>query len=117
MPEIKPTRVFTRDDPCTKVHIWNCFIGPAGLGTSVPVVSSRSEIGLNTPKYLKREGFVEVHEDKGVEYYRLTAEGQEWLRKGLKRHLELHPDDRAKVTAIAQLEMPGNRRPRVRRSA
>jgi hypothetical protein len=104
MPVVEPTRVFTREDPCTKVHIWNCFIGPKGLATSVPVVTSRSKIGLNTPKYLLREGYIDRFTEAGVEYYIVTPSGEEWLRKGLKRHLELHPDERAEVVQIAQLE-------------
>lgn len=115
MAEIKPTRTFTREDPCTKVHIWNCFMGAGGF-KPVAVVHSRAEIGLNTPKYLKREGFVEVIEDKGVEYYRLTAEGEDWLRKGLNRHLELHPADVENVLHLSKLRAPAAR-PRMRRGA
>lgn len=103
MPEVKPTKVFTKENPCSKVDIWNCFISAAGLNR-VTVVASRSKIGLNTPKYLKRELYVTVETDKSVEYYELTFTGIEWLKKGLKRHLELHPEERAQVLHIAQLE-------------
>lgn len=103
MPVVEPTRVFTREEPCTKVHIWNCFISPTGL-QAIPVVHSRGKIGLNTPKYLYREGYMDYFTEQNVEYCIMTPTGEEWLRKGLKRHLELHPDERAQVVHIAQLE-------------
>lgn len=116
MAEILPTRVFTRDDQCTKVHIWNCFITPGGL-KRVAVVHSRSKIGLNTPKYLKREAYVDVVNEKGVEYYQLTAEGEKWLRDGLIRHLEIHPDQVPDVEHYLQLVGKPVRAKRVSRSS
>lgn len=116
MAEVKPTRVFTRTDPCTKVHLWNCFVTITGL-ERVTVVASRSEIGLNTPKYLRREGYAEVVTEKGVEYYVLTPEGEEWLRKGLLRHLELHPEDAEHVLYQKHLTPTAVRRRTVRKTS
>ncbi len=107
MPEILPTRVFTRSDPCTKVHIFNAFaVDPYGKGIvyrDLPVVESRGLIGLNVPKYLRREGYAEIVAIKHVEYYRLTPQGQQWLRDGLARHLELHPQDAAHLLLFTQV--------------
>ena len=114
MPEVLPTRVFTKDAPCTKIDIWNMFISPSGL-RRVAVVHSRSQIGLNTPKYLKGKGLIEVVADRGVEYYQLTAEGQTWLRTGLARHLDMHPGEIPKVQHYLKLlvrEAPVRARPR-----
>ena len=94
--EVLPVKVFTRDEPCTKVDIHNCFTSPTGYAP-VPVVTARGKIGLNVPKYLLREGFAVAVSIKNIDYYDLTTTGVEWLEKGLKRHLELHPDDAAKV--------------------
>ena len=103
--EVKPTRVFTKDAPCTKVHLWNAFIGANGL-RKLAVVHSRGEIGLNAPKYLKNNGYIVVLEEKGVEYYEWTPEGEVWLRKGLLRHLELHPEEIPQVQFYLQLTKP-----------
>ncbi len=114
MPAIKPTRVFSRDDPCTKVHIFNAFavVAPrGGIGyRDLSVVESRGEIGLNTPKYLRREGYAEIVAKGPVEYYRLTPQGKQWLVDGLKRHLELHPEDAKSVVLYTQFT--GKARPR-----
>lgn len=92
MPIIKEVKVFTRESPCTKVHIHNCFITEQGYGSKA-VVEARGDIGLNTPKYLLREGYMHAYTQGGVDYYMLTSEGVVWLTEGLKRHLELHPED------------------------
>lgn len=91
----KPVKVFNRDDPCTKVDLHNCFYLGGGTPQPRPVVEARGEIGLNAIKYLKREGYAVEYENEGVDYWELTADGVEWLRKGLARHLELHPEARA----------------------
>lgn len=116
MNAIKPTAVFTKDAPCTKVHIWNTFITAKGL-VPVMVVVARGEIGLNAPKYLLKNDYMEAYTDKNVDYYRLTPGGQEWLRKGLNRHLELHPGDVEKVLHLSQLRAPAPRKRVVRKAA
>lgn len=93
---------FTRDNPCTKVHLWNCFRGPKGYQI-VPVVTARGRIGDNAPKYLLRERYVRVFTDNDVEYYALTPEGEKWLDKGIRRHLELHIED----TCLLSYPIPG----------
>lgn len=93
----KPVKVFTKDKPCSKVDLHNCFYLGGSTPLSRPVVEARGEIGLNAIKYLKREGYAIEHETNGVDYWTLTVEGIEWLRKGLARHLELHPGDAALV--------------------
>lgn len=95
----KPVKVFSREEPCTKVDLHNCFY-PQGLVARRAVVEARGEIGLNAIKYLKREGFARAYEDRGVDYWQLTPEGVAWLSKGLARHLELHPEDRERVNRV-----------------
>ncbi len=90
---MKPA-VFTRESPCTKVHIWNCF-RQGGKFVSVPVVQAQSVIGVNVPKYLLREGYARTLALKGVDYYALTATGQTWLQDGVVGHLKRHPSDAA----------------------
>lgn len=87
----KQVRVFTRDDPCTKVHLHNCFC-QGGKFVPRAVVEARGEIGVNAIKYLLREGLATATTKAGVDYWTLTTEGQAWLTKGLARHLELHPE-------------------------
>lgn len=86
--------VFTRESPCTKVHTWNCF-RQGGKFVQVPVVQAHTVIGVNTPKYLLREGYARTLALKGVDYYALTATGQTWLQDGVAKHLKRHPSDAA----------------------
>lgn len=88
---------FDRTNPCTKVHIFNCF-KKFKAGTAVPVVEAHTIIGVNTPKYLLKKGFIRTTSIGGKDLYVLSQEGAEWLQTGLKRHLELHPSDADKLT-------------------
>lgn len=107
----KPVKVFTREDPCTKVHLTNCFYRG---GQFVPraMVEARGEIGLNAIKYLRREGYATVTTQGDVDVWALTEAGQHWLIAGLKRHLELHPADAALLVSQPSV----NTRPRRRRT-
>lgn len=90
---MKPA-VFTRESPCTKVHIWNCF-RQGGKFVSVPVVHAQSIIGVNTPKYLLREGYATAVARKGIDYYTLSRAGESWLQSGVIKHLQRHPSDQS----------------------
>lgn len=90
--QVKPVRVFTREQPCTKVELYNTFRQKSGFVRRA-WVEARGEIGLNAPKYLKKNSYAIAVTDKGIDYLVLTTAGQDWLIKGLKRHLELHPED------------------------
>lgn len=93
----KEVRVFTRDAPCTKVDLFNCFNGTAGKFRPRAVVEARGEIGVNAIKYLIREGYADALEADGIDWWRLTRDGETWLTEGLQRHLELHPEDASLV--------------------
>lgn len=88
---MKTAAVFKRGNPCTKVHLWNCFRGN-GRFVDVPVVDAHQQIGNNAPKYLLREQYVTRVLGDNIDYYRLTAAGIRWLDKGVRRYLELHPE-------------------------
>lgn len=90
---------FTRDAPCTKVHLWNCFGGEG----PVPVVDAKAIVGENAPKYLLREKYITQTSRAGVDYYSITKDGREWLTTGVRRYLALHPEDAAFLTR----EVPG----------
>ncbi len=91
MAEIKPVRVFQKDQPCTKVEIMNCF-NQFGTYVPRPVVETRGEIGLNVPKYLLKNDFARDYTKQGIDYLELTKAGIQWLEVGLARYLELHPE-------------------------
>lgn len=93
----KPVKVFTREAPCTKVDIHLCFADVDGAYRPRAVVEARGEIGLNAVKYYKKKGFVEEYELDGITWWEVTEEGEVYLREGLARHLELHPDQRNRV--------------------
>lgn len=110
----KPVKVFTREDPCTKVDLHNCFYLGGSKPLSRAVVEARGEIGLNAIKYLKREGYAIEHEVEGIDRWTLTPEGVQWLVKGLARHLELHPGDSALVMRARTGQAAPARRKRTR---
>lgn len=85
---------FTKDNPCTKVDLHNCFFHGARY-VNRPVVEAKMEIGENAPKYLIREGYVVVRMIDNVDYYCLTPLGDAWLRTGILRYLTLHPEKAA----------------------
>lgn len=89
-------KTFTKDNPCTKVDIWNAFITSKGLD-SAPVVRAQSFMGVNAPRNMLNNGYVTVELRGGVEYYELTEEGEEWLIKGLSSRIKRHPDELSKV--------------------
>jgi len=99
---MKAAKKFTRENPCTKVEIHNCFIDPdIGKYRSVPLVVAKMEIGDNVPKYLEKNDYLRAELKGGVDYYTLTADGEDWLREGLKRFLVLHPERAADVIQAA----------------
>lgn len=106
--EVKPVKQFTRDNPCTKVDLWNCFRAASGF-VRRPVVEARGEIGLNAPKYLLREGYAMTYTVQGIDYYELTDTGKDWLTRGLTKHLEKHPEDRKRVRNLP-MQKTGTRR-------
>lgn len=88
---MKPTvKVFDKKNPCTKADIWACFRVAAGFRL-VPVVEAHSYIGLNVPRIMERNGRIVLVAKQGIEYYRLTPEGQEWLLNGFRAYLKNHP--------------------------
>lgn len=104
-------KVFTRANPCTKVEIHNCFYKEGGGYQPRSVIEARTEIGLNVPKYLTREGYATLELRRGVDYLILTPEGEQWLTDGLTRQLELHPERRldCKGLAVARPRVPAKR--------
>lgn len=91
------TAVFTRDNPCTKVHLHNAFVATTNNYAPVSVVYFRSIAGTNSQKYLLKSGYAREYQLGGVDMIELTNDGREWLRKGLQSHLTRHPEDSAMV--------------------
>lgn len=87
---------FTRESPCTKVHIHNAFMVGSAYAP-VPVVDYMAVAGANSRKYLKREGYAVERLSGGIDIIELTAEGRDWLTKGLASHLARHPEDAVDV--------------------
>lgn len=86
---------FTRANPCTKLHIWNCFRLRGGF-ISVPVVEAQAQIGIHTPRNMLRRGRM-VETTGEVDVYTLTPEGEQWLLLGIVNYLKRHPSDLEKV--------------------
>ncbi len=105
----KPVKVFTRDDPCTKVDLWNCFAIPGGFRRRA-VIEARGEIGINAIKYLTREGYAKVRHDGQVDYWELTPAGIDWLVKGTARFIQLNPTRERELLVPLNSGKPARRR-------
>mgnify|MGYP001814864318 CR=1 FL=1 len=86
-------RQFTRDDPCTTIHFWNCFKGRRGF-RHVQVDEARADIGINAPRNMLNKGYVTIIEKGQGEYFCLTPEGESWLIKGVRAYVKNHPNER-----------------------
>lgn len=95
-PEVK---IFTRESPCTKFDLWQCFRIATGF-RAVPVAEAQSIIGANVPRIMEREGRLVKQEVKGVEYYVLTDDGEDWLFEGMRRFLKNHPSRAAEASHL-----------------
>lgn len=91
--------VFTRDNPCTKLHIWNTFRTRRGF-KRVQVDEAKSHIGANAPKNMLAQGYAEVVDVKNVEYFELTEDGKEWLKKGIAGFVKRHPEEAAEAVYL-----------------
>jgi hypothetical protein len=101
---VKPEpRVFTKDNPCTKLDIWNCFRGPNGF-VAQPVVEAQTFIGANVPRVMEREGRLVKKTIKNTDYYVLTEAGEEWLAEGFARYLKNHPSHASQAVYLPRVE-------------
>ena len=108
-------KVFTKENPCTKVDLHNCFYRK-GAYVQRMVIEARTEIGLNAPKYLIREGYIELLWMKDADYYRLTPAGVAWLSKGLLRFLQLHPEKALECVEAPSGHLGAKRRAQARKT-
>lgn len=88
---MKAAKIFTRENPCTKVDLHNCFYSK-GAYVNRKLVDAKMVIGDNAPKYLVREGYIEQRLIEGADWYVVTIAGKAWLRAGILRYLQLHPE-------------------------
>lgn len=112
-PEVK---VFTKQKPCTKKDIWNCFRVPAGFA-KVQVDLAHTKIGVNVPRVMERQGYLVKESLPKGDYYSLTSMGQSWLENGIKSFLRNHPAEAKNVLHMPRpaLAKVGNRVVRTRR--
>jgi hypothetical protein len=82
---------FTKDNPVTKLQLWNCFRGRRGF-TRIQIDAAHAIIGLNAPRYMIGKGYLEHYEQRYQEFYHLTESGEHWLYQKFKRLLERHPE-------------------------
>lgn len=85
-------KVFTKEHPCTKLDIWNCFANDSGTGFRVMQVDqAHALIGVNVPRVMERNGRLVRDRRQTGDLYILTIEGQVWLNKGIRSYLRNHP--------------------------
>ena len=94
----EPAR-FTKSEPCTKLEIWKAFRTRRGFA-AVQIDAAHAIIGLNAPRYLKREGYL-VKVDRGdKEMYVLTEDGKDWLLNGMLNFIIRHPERREEAKSL-----------------
>ena len=102
-------KVFTKDRPCSKVEIWNCFRGPRNW-RSRPIVDARAVIGCNVPNVLIKAGRARMSSSGRVDTIALTEEGREWLKTGLKRYLVNNPQRASEAKNLPKDMRPAPKR-------
>lgn len=110
---MKTAAKFTRESPCTKVEIHNAFFNGRDYARR-PVVEAKAIIGDNAPKFMLSKGYIEQVLADGVDWYVPTLSGKAWIRSGLSRYLELHPDRAADVIGKAPPKAQIRRRTRAK---
>lgn len=105
-------KVFSKENPCSKKDLWLCFRTSRGF-REVQVDEAHSIIGVNSPRYLERQGYLIKGEGAGMDTYLLTAAGEAYLTKGIQAYLKNHP---AEAGEIPFLSAPSRGR-RIRRTA
>lgn len=99
---IPAVRVFTRDAPCNKAILWQCFRGPMGF-RRVQVIVAQSQIGANAPRVMERNGHLVRNNTPQGDFYTLTESGREWLTKGISAYVKNHPSERAEIEFLEDL--------------
>lgn len=106
---MKPqVKVFTRDNPCTKKDIWECFTHN-GKFRDMTVPEAQAIIGKNVPRVMERNGHLIVIHDPKADRYRLTGSGQQWAINGINAFLKNHPQYADEVQLL-DAKQPGVRR-------
>jgi hypothetical protein len=90
------TKVFTKDEPCNKKDIWNCFRARSGFRI-VAKDEAKSIVGANAPRVMLKAGRIEEVEHKGKTCLKLTKKGEAWATNGVTSFLRNHPDQKAEV--------------------
>lgn len=93
---IPTIRKFTRNDRCTKLHIWNLFRGRCRF-QAVRVAVAHSQIGVNVPRDMESAGRLTVNRTATGDYYVLTDDGAQWLIDGMRRYIRNHPSCSSEV--------------------
>ena len=85
---VPPVRQFTRQNPCSKLDIWNCFCrGGEEPQYAVEIGVAHSIIGIYTPREMRRAGRLLKINGAQVDTYVLTEKGMEWLSTWRKKYL------------------------------
>lgn len=71
-------------------------------------------IGVNAPRGMEREGRLQLKKTPRGDYYTLTAEGREWLEKGIVSYVKNHPMEAHDIKYLPGEDKPTARIRRVR---
>lgn len=105
---MKPeVRTFTRENPCTKKDLWQCFRGPTGY-RRVLVAVAYSQIGVNAPRVMERQGYLVKNATPQGDFLTLTESGRQWLDKGIRAYVKNHPSERDDIQYL-DTEQPARR--------
>lgn len=112
---MKPeVRVFSKDNPCSKLDLWKCFYHPKAGFVRVPIAIAHAAIGLNAPRGMMAKARLYRVESNGKEVYGLTPEGEQWLIAGIRAYVKNHPLEEKAVGPIPASVPPSGRIRRTR---
>lgn len=103
---MKPeVRVFSKENPCSKRDVWECFRGPNGF-QRVQVSTAHSMIGINVPRVMERNGHLVKNATPQGDFLTLTPGGRDWLERGIRAYVRNHPAERSEVLYLDEPRTP-----------
>lgn len=100
---------FTRERPCSKLELWQCFRRSSRGFATVQVDEAHSLIGKNAPRYMEKKGYL-VHESRPRgDFYVITPTGAQWLTQGIEAYAKNHPSLRASIEFFPGEAAPARR--------
>lgn len=91
---------FTKDNPVRKTDLWRCFRRSSRGFATVQVDEAHSIVGKNAPRYMEAKGYLLKQSGPAGDFYKLTADGETWLTRGIESYVKNHPAERDTIAHL-----------------